>query len=112
MLKCPSAVHDPAVALRAEQLYRAEMAVLHRNTDRLFAILLVLQWAAAIVVTLYLSPRIWSGTTSGIHPHVWAAVVLGGALTIFPLCFVAFRPGTVSDAATSLPLPRCFGRAC
>ncbi|HTI49834.1 MAG TPA: HAMP domain-containing sensor histidine kinase, partial [Planctomycetaceae bacterium] len=45
---------------------------------------------------VWVSPRTWAGTTSEIHPHVWAAVILGGLATSLPV-FLALRfPGAVA----------------
>ncbi|HEY2842627.1 MAG TPA: hypothetical protein VGJ09_03215, partial [Bryobacteraceae bacterium] len=65
------------------------------GTSRLFAILMPLQWMAAIAVTLWISPRTWAGTESSMHPHVWLALVLGGALTSLPLFLAIARPSSI-----------------
>jgi two-component system, sensor histidine kinase and response regulator len=54
---------------------------------------LILQWFAAIVVALWISPRAWAGTSSYIHPHVWAAVFLGGIICSCPLLLIWKWPG-------------------
>ena len=77
-----------------EQLYRTELSYLHRWTDHLFVVLLLLQWAAGILVALLVSPRTWAGASSEIHPHVWAAVILGGVFAAFPSYLAIVRPGT------------------
>ena len=53
---------------------------------------MVLQWLAGIVVALVISPRTWSGIDSLIHVHVWAALFLGAAITIFPVTLVMLHP--------------------
>jgi hypothetical protein len=35
---------------------------------------------ALVATAIWISPRAWAGTTTEIHPHVWAAVFLGGAI--------------------------------
>jgi signal transduction histidine kinase len=74
-----------AVAGRAEQLFREHRESIYRRTDRLFAGLMPLQWLAAIATALWISPLTWSGTTSHTHPHVYAALFLGGLITILPV---------------------------
>src|SRR5690348_8356102 len=54
---------------------------------------MMVQWAAAIAAALWLSPRAWSGRTSHMHPHVWAAVVLGTLISVFPVALAFLRPG-------------------
>jgi PAS domain-containing protein len=63
-----------------------------QRTDRLFAGLLVFQWICGIVAALVISPKAWAGQVSQTHIHVWAAVFLGGAITVFPILLVFLRP--------------------
>ncbi|MDZ4818547.1 MAG: ATP-binding protein, partial [Planctomycetota bacterium] len=93
MFANPNSLTDPDVAERAEFLHRTELSLLHFWTDRLFLILLLLQWFAGIGVALLLTPRTWTGPASEIHPHLWAAVVYGGILTLFPSYLILIRPG-------------------
>jgi signal transduction histidine kinase/DNA-binding response OmpR family regulator len=76
---------DPADLVRSQDLFRQQWQANAQRTDRMFAVLMVLQWAAAIVVSLILSPWTWSGGERSIHPHVWLSLVLGGALTSLPV---------------------------
>src|SRR4030095_11063637 len=46
-----------------------------------------------IVAALVISPNTWAGSSSQIHPHIWAAIFLGGAIAIFPVALAIFRPG-------------------
>lgn len=67
------------------------------DNDKVFAILLGLQWIGAIVVALVVTPRTWIGEQNLVHMHVIAAVVLGGALSLFPIFFNIYRPGHVAN---------------
>ncbi|MBV8587275.1 MAG: hybrid sensor histidine kinase/response regulator, partial [Verrucomicrobia bacterium] len=78
---------------RAEELYTGIKQRIYRHTDFLFGRLLVVQWLAGIAIALWISPRAWVGTSSQIHPHVWAAVVLGGIMCSFPLFLIWKWPG-------------------
>ena len=84
---------DGAVSQRASELFQQSRLAIFRRTDRLFAGLMVLQWIAAIVSAVWISPRTWAGAYSETHLHVWAAVLLGGLITAFPVCLVLLRPG-------------------
>lgn len=86
-------IHVPATSERADEILRADQARIYRRTDRLFAVLMVLEWLAAIVAAFWISPRAWSGTSSQIHPHVWAAIVMGGAIIALPLLLIWRKPG-------------------
>ncbi len=76
----------------AELLYKQQQR-LYRHTDRLFAALMVAQWIGGIALALWISPRTWAGTSSSVHPHVWLAIGLGGAIAIFPILMALFMPG-------------------
>jgi PAS domain S-box-containing protein len=67
-----------------------------RDTDKLFGVLMPVQWLFGIFLALWLSPRTWAGASSGIHPHVWAAFFLGGAITVVPVMLAVLRPGMAS----------------
>jgi multicomponent Na+:H+ antiporter subunit A len=58
-------------------MFAAHRDHIYRNTDRMFAALMVLQWIAGIVAACFISPRTWIGQTSHVHVHVWAAIFLG-----------------------------------
>src|SRR5687767_5755369 len=78
---------------RTEQVYAAHQQRIYRQTDHMFAVLMLIQWLAGVVAALVISPRTWIGQTSQVHMHVWAAVVLGGIITFFPVMMAFFRPG-------------------
>ena len=59
----------------------------------MFAGLMVAQWLAGIVAAVWISPKTWMGAESQMHWHVWAAVLLGGVITSFPVALAWKRPG-------------------
>src|ERR1700722_3317483 len=79
--------------LRKKEYFVSQQERIYRDTDFLFAPLLILQWFAAIGTALWISPWAWRGTTSEIHPHVWAAIFLGGVICSFPLFLISRSPG-------------------
>src|SRR5437763_2751289 len=82
-----------ATAGRAAELFRAYQGRVYRQTDRAFAVLLLLQWLAALAAALWLTPYTWAGAQRAIHPHVWAALLLGGATALGPFALVMTVPG-------------------
>lgn len=83
---------DPCQA-REAQLFD-EMATQNSiRTDKLFAILMVVQWIAGMVIALVVSPTSWAGAESFIHIHLWAAIFLGGLLSALPVAFAIYLPG-------------------
>lgn len=80
---------------RAKHLFSERLTILARQCDRTFTLLMVAQWTGAILIACFLSPRTWQGTSSFIHPHLYAAVILGGLLSGFPIYFGIRHPGTI-----------------
>ncbi len=64
-----------------------------QQTDRLFAVLMAAQWIFGVGIAYWISPLTWAGTTSGVHPHLVAAIFLGGAISAFPIALALTRPG-------------------
>src|SRR4051794_21434202 len=77
----------------AEAIFAAGEDKSHAEIDRLFAVLMLLQWITAIAIAFVVSPRTWIGDESRVHVHVWAAVLLGGALSGLPILFAQMMPG-------------------
>jgi two-component system sensor histidine kinase/response regulator len=85
---------------RADDVFRAHQQALYRQTDRMFGYLMMVQWLAAIAFALLVGPFTWAGAESRIHIHVWAAVVLGGIISVVPAGLALCRPGEVSTRYT------------
>ena len=90
------AMASPSSGVRADELFNGQTFAMHRRTDRLFAILLPIQWVAAVVTALTVSPRAWAGGASWVHPHVWAAVLLAGVIVSLPTVLALTSPGARS----------------
>jgi PAS domain S-box-containing protein len=72
---------------------------------------MVVQWIAGIAAALWISPRTWIGTVSHTHLHVWAAIFLGGAISVFPIALAVKKPGatiTRHSIATGQILMSCL----
>jgi two-component system, sensor histidine kinase and response regulator len=78
---------------RAQELFNQHQQTIFTHTDRLFAGLLACQWVAGIIAAYWLSPKTWSGANSQTHPHIYAAVLLGGAINILPIGLALSMPG-------------------
>ncbi len=86
---------DGTVAARTRSLFEKMKLENFRRTDRLFAGLLLLEWLVSILIAALISPFTWLGEESRVHIHVWAALLLGGAITSFPVIAALTRPGEV-----------------
>jgi PAS domain S-box-containing protein len=78
---------------RAAELFAEGQLNNFRQTDRMFAVLMAVQWIAGIAAALWISPYTWEGTVDRVHIHVWMAVLLGGLLNGFPIFLVWQQPG-------------------
>lgn len=61
--------------------------------DRAFAVLLMIQWAVAVVLACTIAPLTWEGTKSSLHPHLIATALLGGLVVLPPVLLALMRPG-------------------
>src|SRR5947207_4584071 len=80
-------------AERAEELFQQQQNEIYIKTDQLFAKLMFCQWVACVVMAVMVSHYTWSGQTKAIHDHVWAAIFLGGAISLFPIWMARAWPG-------------------
>ena len=87
-------------AQRGAVIFNEHQQVICRRTDRMFAVLMTLQWLAGVAAAYWISPTAWAGATSQTHPHVWAAVLLGGAISILPVALALTQPGHVATRYT------------
>lgn len=87
---------EPEVLTLADELFRSHRRSICQRTDRLFAGLMVFQWAAAILAAVIISPRTWIGVRSETHIHIWAAIILGGLITSLPVTLALVCPGRLA----------------
>jgi len=78
---------------RTDSLFQRARLSNYKRIDRLFAGLMCFQWVGGMIAALIISPRAWAGSIAHVHIHVWAAVFLGGIITIFPVSLALLRPG-------------------
>jgi two-component system sensor histidine kinase/response regulator len=93
MFKLNSESSGNESSARADVLFETHRQEIFCKTDKLLARLMIVQWFAGILMALFISPHTWAGQTSLIHIHVWAAIFLGGAISIFPVWLTYVWPG-------------------
>ncbi|RZA08041.1 MAG: HAMP domain-containing histidine kinase [Proteobacteria bacterium] len=81
---------------RAKVLFTQHQQTIFRRTDRLFALLLFLEFFFGIAVAYFISPLTWAGGQSSVHVHVWAAIFLGGTIVSLPIALALWNPGHVA----------------
>jgi len=80
-------------AARAAAIFQEDCQTIIRRTDRLLMGLMIFQWIAGIIAAIWISPRAWEGMGSSLHPHIWAALFLGGIISSLPVALAALWPG-------------------
>jgi signal transduction histidine kinase len=86
---------DTTIDLRAQAIRDEHMHARYVRIDRMFAVLLVVQYLAGIAGALWVSPYAWEGKDRVLHMHVWVAILGGAGIIILPLLLAILRPGTV-----------------
>ncbi|MBX9723208.1 MAG: PAS domain S-box protein, partial [Candidatus Obscuribacterales bacterium] len=81
------------IEARAGVILTEQKNSLYCHTDRMFAILLLVEWLAGIVVSLWISPRTWAGRYSDVNLHVYVSVFLVGFIILPPVLMAVKRPG-------------------
>jgi signal transduction histidine kinase len=84
------------VAQRASDLFEEQRRAVYQRGDRLFAGLMVGQWLFAIGMAVVFSPYAWSGKVPSVHVHVYAAILLGGAISSLPIALALLWPGRLA----------------
>jgi len=79
------------VRTRAKALYEEMVRKVALRADRLFGIIFVVQWMAALIAARWLSPHAWEGRNQTTHMHVYAALVLGTLITALPVVMLSLR---------------------
>lgn len=96
MMSIPPPFFDENLLRRSEVLFQERLQAIRTTISRNFAILLVLQWVAAIFVAAFISPYTWSGAVPEVHPHSWLALWLGALITLPPAWLALNRPAESS----------------
>jgi two-component system sensor histidine kinase/response regulator len=84
---------DRSIQARADDILRQRERHIYRRIDRMFAVLMAIQWIGGVAAALCVSPRTWSGAAANLHPHVWYAFWMGGTLALAPIWLAWKRPG-------------------
>jgi len=86
--------------VRGDELAREHLRGIAVRTDRLFGVLLGLQFIAGVAAAFMIAPRTWAGPVSSVHAHIYAAVCIGFVITALPVWMILRRPGTFVTRCT------------
>jgi signal transduction histidine kinase len=84
---------EPATAQRAQSMMSEHQIAIWVRTDRILSCVLIGQWLLTVVVAIVRSPLTWIGNESAVHPHVWMALLVGGAMLVAPVALSIYQPG-------------------
>ncbi len=85
---------------RAAELFREQRQRVYRETDHLFVRLLLLEWAALVIVALVVAPGSSREHITSPGGHLLTALLFGGAITLIPVALALFRPGAATTRYT------------
>jgi PAS domain S-box-containing protein len=98
----------PRIISRADEIFTNSQQAIYKHTDRMFCVLMLVQWVAGIIAALWISPRSWNGSSSQIHIHVWFAIFLGGVISSVPVALAVLRPGAPLTRYTVAIAQMCY----
>jgi diguanylate cyclase (GGDEF)-like protein len=74
-------------------IFEQEYQRVCQRTDRLIALAMCLQWPAVVAAAYFISPRTGNGSAGSLHPHIIAAIGIGGLITVLPVLLAYLHPG-------------------
>ena len=81
---------------RAHELFKSRYEKECRQVNQFMVWLMLAQWGAGIAFALFFSPLTWIGQAYEVHVHVWAAALLGGAISGFAALWAHLFPNSTS----------------
>ena len=66
------------------EVVRQQVIQVDARTNRLFAVLMLVQAITAFTLALVITPWTWSGAENSVHAHVWGSAILGVLLGVIP----------------------------
>lgn len=88
--------HAQRIQTRYDDYFRRNAC----RVDLLFAVLMLVQLVAGVLGALLLTPKTWAGSTSDIHIHVWASLIMGVMIAAAPLYMIWRHRGEVMTRYT------------
>lgn len=79
--------------VRANQLLQRKLNETYKSVDRIFLILMPLQYVGLVLTAIWYGPQTWDGEQASVHLHVWSAVLLGALVTLVPAGLAWWQPG-------------------
>ncbi|MBS1983207.1 MAG: hypothetical protein JST16_03465 [Bdellovibrionales bacterium] len=94
--------------LRTAEIFSESLEKISKATDRTFAVLFGVQWVTGVLIAFFYTPLTWSGSESSIHPHLYAAVLIGALICSFPLYLIVTHPGATITRLVIAAAQMCY----
>ncbi len=85
---------DKRVVIKAQKIYKIQLEKIFGQCDILFSGLLFAEWISGVLLAMIWSPRVWKGSVSDTHLHVYLALWLGLAIISLPLFLTLKKQGS------------------
>ena len=82
-----------SISERAKTLLFLHRQDISRHTDKIFCVLMMVQWILGIAAAVWITPHTWIGAQYLVHVHLLAAIFLGGLIVSLPIAFTLWMPG-------------------
>ena len=87
-----AAPRDPGLKEKEELYLRVAGDALTSRVNQMFIWLLAAEWIALMGIAFFTSPRLWNGTESSMHPHLWIAILSGPAFILPTIVITLLYP--------------------
>ena len=67
------------VSARGSEIFFSQTLANAKRTDGIMSFLMVFQWLFAVVLAYFMTPLVWSGPQTSLHPHLMMTIVSGAA---------------------------------
>lgn len=84
-----------SIEKQTNELFKSRYLKECNRVNRFMIWLMVVQWFAGIAFAVFYSPVTWIGQSYSVHVHVWASVLLGGAISGFSILWTKTFPESV-----------------
>ena len=73
---------------RARFLFNERLITISNRNNHVLSFVFLAQWALCLIIAIVRSPTTWTGDAVAIHPHLYLAFFLGGALSLYPVYLI------------------------
>ena len=98
----------PSLATLSDKYFHEHEEVTCRKTDKIFIVLMILQWFAGMIFAFTYSSSNAGGTEIFSDTHIWTAFVLGSIISSMPIYLAWVKPGSLVTRHTVAVSQMCY----